>query len=106
MKKINAYVGDCVSENIGVIIDDYPNQDGNSELTVNLDLGDSLLNLYREIKEDGSIEYVVISVDKNSKKLTRYVATETNQTIVSTGLIEGLNSTFNRIQAKAERVAC
>lgn len=105
MKKINAYVGDCVSENIGVIIDDYPNQDGNSELTVNLDLGDSLLNLFREIKEDGSIEYVVISVDKNSKKLTRYVATETNQTIVSTGLISGLNSLFNRIQVEAEGVA-
>ena len=94
MKKINAYVGDCVAENIGVIIDDYPNQDGNSELAVNLDLGDILLNLFREIKEDGSIEYVVISVDKNSKKLTRYVAVETDHTIVSSGFITGLNEVF------------
>ena len=78
-----------------IIIDDYPNQDGNSELAVNLDLGDSLLNLFREIKEDGSIEYVVISVDKNSKKLTRYVVTETNQTIVSTDFLTGLGKLFS-----------
>ena len=95
MKKINAYVGDCVAENIGVIIDDYPNKEGNSEFAVNLDLGDSLLNLFREIKEDGSIKYVVISVDKNSKKLTRYVATETNQTIVSTDFLTGLGKLFS-----------
>jgi hypothetical protein len=106
MRKINAYVGECLPENVGVIIDDYPNPEGNAELAINLDLGDCLLNFYRDIKEDGSVEYVVINVDKNSKKLTRYVATETNQTIVSTGLIEGLNSTFNRIQVEAERVAC
>ena len=106
MKKINAYVGECVPEDIGIIIDDYPNQDDNSELAINLDLGDCLLNFFREIKEDGSVEYVVINVDKNSKKLTRYVATETNQTIVSTDLISGLNSLFNRIQVEAERVAC
>ena len=95
MKKIEAYAGDCVSDNLKVIIDDYPNQEGNSELAVNLDLGDSLLNLFREIKEDGSIEYVVISVDKNSKKLTRYVATETNQTIVSTSFLTGLGKLFS-----------
>ena len=106
MRKINAYVGECLPENVGVIIDDYPNQDDNSELAINLDLGDCLLNFFREIKEDGSVKYVVINVDKNSKKLTRYVATETNQTIVSTDLISGLNSLFNRIQVEAERVAC
>lgn len=50
MKKINAYVGDCVSENIGVIIDDYPNKEGNSEFAVNLNLDNSLLNLYKEKK--------------------------------------------------------
>ena len=99
MKKINAYVGECVSEDIGIIIDDYPNQEGNSELAVNLDLGDSLLNLFREIKEDGSIEYVVISVDKNSKKLTRYVATETNQTIVSTSFLTGLGKLFSSVES-------
>ena len=49
MKKINAYVGDCVSENIGVIIDDYPNKEGNSEFAVNLNLDNSLLNLYCEL---------------------------------------------------------
>ena len=98
MKKINAYVGECVSKDIGIIIDDYPSQDGNSEFAVNLDLGDSLLNLFREIKEDGSIEYVVINVDKNSKKLTRYVAQETNQTIVSSGFITGLNEVFELTQ--------
>ena len=43
MKKINAYVGDCVSENIGVIIDDYPNKEGNSEFAVNLNVGDSFI---------------------------------------------------------------
>ena len=48
MKKINAYVGDCVSENIGVIIDDHPNKEGNSEFAVNLNLDNSLLNLYKE----------------------------------------------------------
>ena len=51
MKKINAYVGDCVSENIGVIIDDYPNKEGNSEFAVNLNLDNSLLNLYKEKKK-------------------------------------------------------
>ena len=51
MKKINAYVGDCVSENIGVIIDDYPNKEGNSEFAVNLHLDNSLLNLYKEKKK-------------------------------------------------------
>ena len=50
-KKINAYVGDCVSENIGVIIDDYPNKEGNSEFAVNLNLDNSLLNLYKEKKK-------------------------------------------------------
>ena len=94
MKKINAYVGDCVAENIGVIIDDYMNQEGNSEFAVNLNVGDSLLNLYRDIKEDGSVEYVVISIDKNSKKLTRYVAAETDHTIVSSSFITGLNEVF------------
>ena len=94
MKKINAYVGDCVAENIGVIIDDYMNQEGNSEFAVNLNVGDSLLNLYRDIKEDGSVEYVVISIDKNSKKLTRYVAVEADHTIVSSGFITGLNEVF------------
>ena len=106
MRKINAYVGECLPENVGVIIDDYPNQDDNSELAINLDLGDCLLNFFIFFKKDGSVEYVVINVDKNSKKLTRYVATETNQTIVSTDLISGLNSLFNRIQVEAERVAC
>ena len=99
MKKIEAYAGDCVSDNLKVIIDDYPNQEGNSELAVNLNLGDSLLNLFREIKEDGSIEYVVINVDKNSKKLTRYVAQETNKTIVSNSFITGLNEVFELTQA-------
>ena len=51
IKKINAYVGDCVSENIGVIIDDYPNKEGNSEFAVNLNLDNSLLNLYKEKKK-------------------------------------------------------
>ena len=51
MKKINAYVGDCVSENIGVIIDDYLNKEGNSEFAVNLNLDNSLLNLYKEKKK-------------------------------------------------------
>ena len=51
MKKINAYVGECVSENIGVIIDDYPNKEGNSEFAVNLNLDNSLLNLYKEKKK-------------------------------------------------------
>ena len=51
MKKINAYVGDCVSENIGVIIDDYQNKEGNSEFAVNLNLDNSLLNLYKEKKK-------------------------------------------------------
>ena len=41
MKKINAYVGDCVLENIGVIIDDYQNKEGNSEFAVNLKVGGS-----------------------------------------------------------------
>lgn len=94
MKKINAYVGDCVSENIGVIIDDYPNKEGNSEFSINLNVGDSLLNLYKETKEDGSVEYVVISIDKNSKKLTRYVAVEADHTIVSSSFITGLNEVF------------
>ena len=51
MKKINAYVGDCVSENIGVSIDDYPNKEGNSEFAVNLNLDNGLLNLYKEKKK-------------------------------------------------------
>ena len=42
MKKINAYICDCVSENIGVIIDDYQNKEGNSEFSINLNVGDSL----------------------------------------------------------------
>lgn len=94
MKKIEAYAGDCVLDNLKVIIDDYPNKEGNSELAINLDLGDSLLNFFKETKKDGSVEYVVISIDKNSKKLTRYVATETNQTIVSSSFITSLNEVF------------
>ena len=103
MKKIEAYAGDCVSDNLKVIIDDYPNQDGNSELAVNLDLGDSLLNIFREIKEDGSIEYVVISVDKNSKKLTTWDVLYANGVytyfVLSSVLLDGHcyhNSTSNR----------
>lgn len=94
MKKIEAYAGDCVSDNLKVIIDDYPNKEGNSELAINLDLGDSLLSFYREIKKDGSVEYVVINVDKNSKKLTRYVAKETNHTVISSDFIAGLVKVF------------
>ena len=94
MRKINAYVGECLPENVGVIIDDYPNKEGNSEFAVNLNVGDSLLNLYKETKEDGSVEYVVISIDKNSKRLTRYVAVEADYTIVSSGFITGLNEVF------------
>ncbi len=94
MKKINAYIGDCISENIDVIIDDYQNKEGNSEFSINLNVGDSLLNLYKETKEDGSVEYVVISIDKNSKKLTRYVAVEADYTIVSSSFITGLNKVF------------
>ena len=94
MKKINAYIGDCISENIDVIIDDYQNKEGNSEFSINLNVGDSLLNLYKETKEDGSVEYVVISIDKNSKKLTRYVAAETDHTIVSSDFIKCLNEVF------------
>ena len=94
MKKINAYIGDCISENIDVIIDDYQNKEGNSEFAVNLNLDNSLLNLYKEKKEDGSIEYVVINIDKNSKKLTRYVAAETDHTIVSSSFITGLYEVF------------
>lgn len=51
MKKINAYIGDCISENIDVIIDDYQNKEGNSEFAVNLNLDNSLLNLYKEKKK-------------------------------------------------------
>ena len=51
MKKINAYIGDCISENIDVIIDDYQNKEGNSEFSINLNVGDSLLNLYKEKKK-------------------------------------------------------
>ena len=94
MKKINAYICDCVSENIGVIIDDYQNKEGNSKFSITLNVGDSPLNLYKETKEDGSVEYVVISIDKNSKKLTRYVAAETDHTIVSSDFIKCLNEVF------------
>ena len=94
MKKINAYIGDCISDNIDVIIDDYQNKEGNSEFAVNLNLDNGLLNLYKETKEDGSVEYVVISIDKNSKKLTRYVAAETDHTIVSSDFIKCLNEVF------------
>ena len=51
MRKINAYVGECLPENVGVIIDDYPNQDDNSELAINLDLGDCLLNFLEKLKK-------------------------------------------------------
>ena len=51
MKKINAYICDCVSENIDVIIDDYQNKEGNSEFAVNLNLDNGLLNLYKEKKK-------------------------------------------------------
>ena len=51
MKKINAYIGDCISENIDVIIDDYQNKEGNSEFAVNLNLDNGLLNLYKEKKK-------------------------------------------------------
>ena len=51
IKKINAYIGDCISENIDVIIDDYQNKEGNSEFSINLNVGDSRLNLYKEKKK-------------------------------------------------------
>ena len=44
MKKINAYIGDCISENIDVIIDDYQNKEGNSEFSINLNVGLKLNN--------------------------------------------------------------
>ena len=98
MKKIEAYAGDCVSDNLKVIVDDYPNKEGNSELAINLDIGDSLLSFYREIKKGGSVEYVVINVDKNSKKLTRYIAQETNHTVISSDFIAGLVKVFGSVQ--------
>ena len=64
MRKINAYVVECLPENVGVIIDDYPNQDNNSELAINLDLGDCLLNFFREIKED---EVIITMLNKNER---------------------------------------
>ena len=97
MKKVSAYVGDCLPDDIGIIVDDYPNEDGNSELAVNLDLGDSLLNLYREIKKDGSIQYVVISIDKNSKVISRYEAEETKKVNGSDGIIVCLAKLFNSV---------
>ena len=99
MKKIDAHISDCIPDDTNVIIDDYLNKDGNGELTVNLDIGDRLLIYFRETKKDGSFEYVVVDIDKNSKELTRYVAQKVDQTIVSDGLLTDLCKTFELAQA-------
>lgn len=98
MKKINAYISDCIPNDTNVLIDDYLNKDGNGELTVNLDIGDRLLIYFRETKNDGSFEYVVVDIDKNSKELTRYVAQKVDQTIVSDSLLTDLCKTFELAQ--------
>ena len=50
------------------------------------------LRFYRILLYQESVEYVVISIDKNSKKLTRYAAVEVDYTIVSSDFIKRSNS--------------
>ena len=105
MKKIKAFAGECVPSDTEVIVDDYPNQDDESELAVNINMGDEFINLYRNIKDDGTVEFVVITIDKNSKVLTRYEAKKTNDISMSNSGMELLSNAFRSVSESCNEMS-
>ena len=99
MKEIKAYAGACVPSDTEVIIDDYPNQDDEGELAVNVSIGDEYVHLYRDTKADGSVEFIVITVDKKSRKLTRYEVKKSSSSTMSSSGMEALANMFKSVRS-------
>lgn len=98
MKKIKAYAGTCVPDDTEVIIDDYPNQDDEGELAVNVSMGDEYVHFYRDTKADGSVEFIIITVDKKSRVLTRYEVKKSSSSTMSGSGMEALHNMFKSVK--------
>ena len=98
MRKVNAYVNENLSDKVKVLIDDYPNEDGLEELAININLDSSVINLYKINKKDGSVEYLILDVDKNTKVLTRYKAEEVGKIEASEPVLTVLNTLFKTVE--------
>ncbi|MBO6261726.1 MAG: hypothetical protein J6N95_03890 [Bacilli bacterium] len=105
MKKINAYAEKTLPSDTTVLINDYPNQDNEPELAINTCLGDEVINLYRTSKEDGSVEFIVITLDKETKKLVRYKVKETGKTIAKDGVVDIVFGMFESTVKQYEKTS-
>ena len=104
MKKIKAYAEDCLSDDTTVIVNDYPNPDGESELAISTCLGDEFINVYRTIKEDGSIEFVILAGDLNSKKVTRYVSKKSHSEVIKDDTVDMVFGMFKMYREQLEEI--
>lgn len=105
MKKIKAYAEDCLSDDTTVIVNDYPNPDGEPELAISTCLNDEFINVYRTIKEDGSIEFVILIGDLNSKKVARYVTKKPHSEVIKDGTVDMVFGMFGMYRKQYEEMS-